>query len=147
MIVSENVLAVFGFDTSLVDVKPLGKGLINHTYIIKSEQATYVLQKINTAVFKNPAAIAHNIKWVSDYLAANSPDYYFVGKPDVVLKALSILDYLDRYKINYIEDNPKWFPSPTQEDNIIQPETSMYTFLEGEGISMQFLENSIEIVR
>lgn len=75
------------------------------------------------------------------------PDYYFLGKPDVVLKALSILDYLEKYKINYIEDNPKWFPSPTQEDNIIQPETSMYIFLEGEGISMQFLDNSIEIVR
>jgi thiamine kinase-like enzyme len=37
------------------------------------------LQKINTAVFKNPAAIAHNIKWVSNYLAAHHPGYYFVA--------------------------------------------------------------------
>ena len=79
MSVSENVLAVFGFDASLVAVKPLGEGLINHTYMVQSENDFYVLQKINTAVFKNPAAIAHNIKWVSDYVAANSPDYYFVA--------------------------------------------------------------------
>lgn len=79
MSVSANVLAVFGFDASVVAVKPLGEGLINHTYIVESKNDSYVLQKINTAVFKNPAAIAHNIKWVSDYLAANSPDYFFVA--------------------------------------------------------------------
>ena len=79
MSVSANVLKVFGFDTSLVSVKPLGEGLINHTYIVDAESASYVLQKINTAVFKNPGAIAHNIKWVSDYLAANNPAYYFVA--------------------------------------------------------------------
>lgn len=79
MSVSANVLAVFGFDASLVAVKPLGAGLINHTYLVQSENDAFVLQKINTAVFKNPVAIAHNIKWVSDYLAANNPDYYFVA--------------------------------------------------------------------
>lgn len=75
------------------------------------------------------------------------PDYYFVGRPAVVLKALSILDYLDKYKINYIEDNPKWFATPVHEENILQPETSLYVFLEGEGITIEFAENSIEIIR
>ena len=79
MSVSANVLKVFGFDTSLVEVKPLGEGLINHTYMVQSGNEVYVLQKINTVVFKNPGAIAHNIKWVSDYLAANNPAYYFVA--------------------------------------------------------------------
>ena len=78
MSVSENVLAVFGFDASLVAVKPLGEGLINHTYMMQSENDFYVLQKINTAVFKNPDAIAHNIKCVSSYLKVHHPDYYFV---------------------------------------------------------------------
>ena len=79
MSVSANVLKVFGFDTSLVEVKPLGEGLINHTYMVQSGNEVYVLQNINTAVFKNPGAIAHNINWVSDYLAANNPAYYFVA--------------------------------------------------------------------
>ena len=79
MSVSANVLEVFGFDPSLVEVKPLGEGLINHTYIISSGNDAYVLQKINTAVFKNPDAIAHNIQLIAGYLAAHSPDYYFVA--------------------------------------------------------------------
>jgi Ser/Thr protein kinase RdoA (MazF antagonist) len=79
MSVSENVLEVFGFDASLVEVKPLGEGLINHTYIVTSGNDAYVLQKINAAVFKNPRAIAHNIQLVAGYLAAHSPNYYFVA--------------------------------------------------------------------
>lgn len=75
------------------------------------------------------------------------PDYYFLGRPSVVIKALSILDYLHKYKIRYIEDNPKWFPVPTLEENIVQPESSMYIFLEGEKINIEFLDNSIEIIR
>ena len=94
MRVSDNVLAVFGFDASLVAVKPLGEGLINHTYLVQSENDAYVLQKINTAVFKNPAAIAHNIKWVSDYLAVNNPDYYFVAP----------IDSVQGNQMEYIED-------------------------------------------
>jgi len=79
MSVSENVLEVFGFDASLVEVKPLGEGLINYTYIVTSGNDAYVLQKINAAVFKNPRAIAHNIQLVAGYLAAHSPNYYFVA--------------------------------------------------------------------
>lgn len=75
------------------------------------------------------------------------PDYYFVGKPSIVIKALSIVDYLYKYKINYLEENKKWFDEPTYEENIIQPETSMYLFLEGENIKIHFLENSIEVIR
>jgi Ser/Thr protein kinase RdoA (MazF antagonist) len=79
MSVSANVLAVFGFDASLVSVKPLGEGLINHTYIVDAESASYVLQKINTSVFKNPDAIAHNIQLIAEYLSAHNPNYYFVA--------------------------------------------------------------------
>jgi len=79
MSVSENVLEVFGFDASLVEVRPLGEGLINHTYIVTSGNDAYVLQKINAAVFKNPRAIAHNIQLVAGYLAAHSPNYYFLA--------------------------------------------------------------------
>ena len=79
MSVSANVLAVFGFDASLVAVKSLGEGLINHTYIVEYENDFYVLQKINTTVFKNPVAIAHNIQLIAGYLASNNPNYHFVA--------------------------------------------------------------------
>jgi Ser/Thr protein kinase RdoA (MazF antagonist) len=79
MEVSVAVLAVFGFDSTKTEVKPLGEGLINHTYLLQSQNDQYVLQKINTEVFKKPDAIAHNIKKVSDYLSDNHPNYYFVA--------------------------------------------------------------------
>jgi Ser/Thr protein kinase RdoA (MazF antagonist) len=78
MVVLDAVLEVFGFDPATTDVKPLGEGLINHTYKLQAGSDEFVLQKINTIVFKNPDAIAHNIKRVSDYVAANNPNYYFV---------------------------------------------------------------------
>ena len=78
MVVLDAVLEVFGFDPATTDVKPLGEGLINHTYKLQAGSDEFVLQKINTVVFKNPDAIAHNIKRVSDYVAANNPNYYFV---------------------------------------------------------------------
>jgi len=40
MSVSANVLAVFDFDASIVSVKPLGEGLINHTYIVDAESTS-----------------------------------------------------------------------------------------------------------
>jgi len=78
MVVLDAVLEVFGFDPANTEVNPLGEGLINHTYKLQSGNDEFVLQKINTSVFKNPDAIAHNIKLVSDYLATNNPNYYFV---------------------------------------------------------------------
>jgi Ser/Thr protein kinase RdoA (MazF antagonist) len=78
MEVLDGVLEVFGFDPAITEVKPLGEGLINHTYKLQAGGDEFVLQKINTAVFKKPAAIAHNIKRVSNYLETHHPNYYFV---------------------------------------------------------------------
>ena len=78
MQILDAVLVAFGFDPFNTEVKQLGEGLINHTYKLQSGNDEYVLQQINTSVFKNPDAIAHNIKRVSEYIAANNPNYYFV---------------------------------------------------------------------
>jgi hypothetical protein len=75
------------------------------------------------------------------------PEYYFLGKPSIVLKVLSVIDYVHKYKINYIERNQWWFPEPTPEENIVQPESLLYKFLIGENIFIEFLNNSIHIVR
>jgi len=73
------------------------------------------------------------------------PDHYFLGKPSNVLKVLSVIDYVHKYKINYIET--RWFPEPTPEENIVQPESTFYKFLIGENISFEFLSNSVQVVR
>ena len=75
------------------------------------------------------------------------PDHFFIGKADTVIKGLSIVDYTHRYKINYVEKSPKWFGSLKQEENIVQPETSLYLFLQGEGITPCFLPTNIQVIR
>ncbi|MGC4130406.1 MAG: phosphotransferase [Bergeyella sp.] len=47
-------------------VSAIDNGLINHTYLIETENKKYILQKINTDIFKNPQSI------ISNHLAVNS---------------------------------------------------------------------------
>jgi len=55
------------------------------------------------------------------------------GKQEVMMKALNIMDYLYKYKYG--------------NNNIIQSESSMYLFLKGENINIEFLNYIIEIIR
>lgn len=75
------LLKDFGFDTNHCEIKPLGDGLINTTWIVKDTKAgkDYVFQKINHNVFKQPGAITSNIRLINDYLQAKHPDYLFTS--------------------------------------------------------------------
>lgn len=75
------------------------------------------------------------------------PDQFFIGKPDAMIKILEIMDYVDLYKINYIERKRKWFTNDTLETNILQPESTLYYFLKGENLSFTYLDTEIEVVR
>jgi Ser/Thr protein kinase RdoA (MazF antagonist) len=60
---------------------PFGNGLINTTWKVtdKAGNATYILQKINQKIFKQPDDIAFNIRLIDNYLKAYFPDYLFVS--------------------------------------------------------------------
>lgn len=58
-------------------IQPLGNGLINSTWLVTSFDKKYVLQKINSDVFKIPADIAFNIDLISNYLQQHYPNYLF----------------------------------------------------------------------
>jgi len=64
------------------------------------------------------------------------PDYIMIGTQDTMYKALRIVDYLHKYKrpCNGILD-------------VVQPESTMYLFLKGEGIDIHFLPYNITIIR
>lgn len=76
--------------------KDYGSGLINKTYCIENTYTPkkYILQKINTAIFKNPQTIADNISLASNYLSEHFPDYLFPA----YIKTKQNTDY-------YIDDN------------------------------------------
>ena len=67
-------------------------------------------------------------------------DMFFFGKKEGMIKVLKFLDYINTYKTNYIDSFNMFFKVPTPQYNIIQPESTLYLFLEGEGFNIVFLD-------
>ncbi len=67
----KSVLGQFGLKGENI-FAPYGNGHINDTYLVNDD---YILQKINTAVFKDPDGLMKNIELVTDFLrkGANDP--------------------------------------------------------------------------
>lgn len=63
------ILADFGINGS-ADVRPLGDGLINHTFLVRvGGTPRYVLQQVNTAIFQDVETLQGNIDKVTAALA------------------------------------------------------------------------------
>ena len=66
-----DVIRQFRLDGTPQEVKPLGNGLINDTYLVKTvedEAPDYVLQRINHAIFTDVELLQHNIEAVTRHL-------------------------------------------------------------------------------
>jgi thiamine kinase-like enzyme len=72
------VFDAFGISMEKNKAVPFGSGLINHTWKINGGEKAFILQKINTNVFKNPEAIAYNTYIAGMYLRAHDSSYLFV---------------------------------------------------------------------
>lgn len=72
------ILAKFRLDGTVAEVSPYGCGHINGTYLAECSDSgnKYILQKINTAVFKDPAALMENIHKVTAYLKNSEASVY-----------------------------------------------------------------------
>ena len=69
--VKEDIVNHFCIEGSVADVTPLGDGLINDTFLVRTAEAAapdYVLQRINHAVFTNVELLQHNIEAVTAHL-------------------------------------------------------------------------------
>ncbi len=64
----KSIISEFRFEGELISVKEFGSGHINSTYIADFGEKRYVIQKINTNVFKNPDALMDNVFSVTRYL-------------------------------------------------------------------------------
>lgn len=61
----------FQIEGTVASIAPLGKGLINNSYIVRTkedEKPDYVLQRINHRIFTNVEMLQHNIEVVTDHL-------------------------------------------------------------------------------
>lgn len=63
------VIGSFNIEGSLIHSENYGNGHINKTYLVTmSTNQKYILQQINTSVFKNPEDVMHNIVLVTDHI-------------------------------------------------------------------------------
>lgn len=73
------IVNAFGIGRSTV--QPFGTGLINNTWLVETgnTQAKYILQRVNTNIFKSPHDIATNIRLLADHLKQHHPEYFFIS--------------------------------------------------------------------
>lgn len=64
-----NIAKEFAINGNITNIAPYGSGHINSTYLINTDSGNeYILQKINTSVFKIPYELMENIVGVTNYL-------------------------------------------------------------------------------
>ncbi|MEO8111357.1 MAG: aminoglycoside phosphotransferase family protein [Ginsengibacter sp.] len=74
----QKILSAYGLDENQFTIEQIDNGLINQTWRLRNSHQDYILQRVNNTVFKEPYAIASNLKELSDYLLSNNPGYLFI---------------------------------------------------------------------
>ena len=64
----ENVIKAYLPNEELISCAPLGNGHINSTFLVTTERNQYVLQKINTSIFKNVDGLMENVQAVTHHI-------------------------------------------------------------------------------
>lgn len=84
----DKLKSIFGHFEAIAgdfEITVLNSGHINSTYLIKNRQKRFILQQINTAIFKEPKVLAQNISVLSNHL--KNKDY-----PNEILNQLPFKD-------------------------------------------------------
>ena len=79
MSVPVSILSQFGIDPAHHSVSKTGSGHINYTYLVNGDAGSFILQRINTNVFRQPEVIAANLRHAASHLASHHPDYLFLA--------------------------------------------------------------------
>jgi len=97
----------FQIDGEFSHAAPYGTGHINDTYCAvfhqAGETARFLLQRINTVIFRNPAALMENIERVTSRLAAQ-----LAGQPDSMRRVLNLIPTRDGHAWHRDEDGNDW---------------------------------------
>ncbi|NOQ76759.1 MAG: phosphotransferase [Methylococcaceae bacterium] len=81
------------------DISSLGNGLINDTFLIKTKNQSFVLQRINTQVFPEPRLIMENLGLLNKHIK---------NKPSPKLIIPNVLKTLDQHVYYVDEQNNFW---------------------------------------
>jgi Ser/Thr protein kinase RdoA (MazF antagonist) len=75
----QEVLSEYNLIQGELEFETINNGLINQTWLIKNSHKNFILQKVNHNIFKNPEAIAFNVRLIADYLLKTNPGYLFIA--------------------------------------------------------------------
>ncbi len=107
------IISRFKVVGQVIDVKPYGNGLINGTYLITcfdgDNKNRYILQMINSNVFKKPDQVMENILKVTEYLRK---------KVETSREVLTVVHTLDDGCCCYDKENHLWRMYEFIEDSI-----------------------------
>ena len=71
-----NIAILFDMEGTIAQIKPLGEGFINDTYVVKTEgnAPDYILQRKNHIIFPDVPGMMENIKAVTEHIKAKVAD-------------------------------------------------------------------------
>lgn len=119
----------FAIEGEIVEIKPLGNGLINDTYKVVTGEGTpdYVLQRINNAIFTDVDLLQSNIEAVTSHIRAKLEA---AGEKDIDRKVLNFVSEKDGSKTYVLEDGKYWrvsvFINDADTFEAVNPEYSEY---------------------
>jgi len=88
-----NLASQFAIEGEVTEVKPLGNGLINDTYLVRTTGTySYVLQRINTAIFTDVELLMNNINAVTRHIRRKLEER---GEQDIDRKVLTFIPVKD----------------------------------------------------
>lgn len=121
----EKVVDQFKFEGNLVHVSGYGNGHINDTYLLKydldGKENRYILQRINTNIFKQPEEVMENIQAVTSYLK----DQVVENGGDPLRETMNIIRTTDD-KLGFVDEDDNYWRA--------------YLFIEN-SMSIELIEN------
>lgn len=102
-----DIASKFALKGNVVEVKPLGSGLINDTYIVKTESENtpdYILQRINHSIFTDVDLLQDNMVKVTRHIRKRLTE---AGASDIDRRTLTVVPAKDG-KLYYFDGESYW---------------------------------------
>lgn len=96
------IARLFDFEGNIISIEPYGDGHINDTYLVSTDGKTsYILQRLNTKIFKNYQGLMDNIQKVSAFLS----DIITKEGGDVTRECLTLIPTKDNKHYVVVNDD------------------------------------------
>ena len=122
------ILENFRLEGVVKEVLPLGNGLINDTYRVVTESGpSYVLQRINHAIFKDVELLQNNIEAVTSHIRSKLEA---AGETEVDRKVLKFIPLKSDARTWWFDGTSYWRVSEFIDNTVtvetVNPESSYY---------------------